>query len=260
MLRLACLGMIFAGLAAAQPMILSGGVTNGASFAPGQGVAPGGLVSIFGSSLAASTVPGDTVPLSATIAGTSVTFNGIPAGLYFVSDGQVNAQLPWDVLPPGVSSGTATMVVTGPGGRSAPFAVQVLPAAPGIFTAGAGYAIAINADGAVAAPSGAIPGLATHPAHAGDILAVLATGLGAVNPPDADGAASLDALRNTIAMPLVFIGGVQSSVQFSGLSPQFPGVNQVNVVVPQVSPGNSIPIQFQMNSITSTNQAVIAVQ
>lgn len=262
MLRLACLLTIFGGLAAAQPSIFTGGVVNGASFAPGQGMAPGGLVSIFGSSLASSTVPGDTIPLSAAIGGTSVTFNGVPAGLYFVSSGQVNAQLPWNVLPAGATSGTATMVVTGPGGSSTPFTIQVVSAAPGIFSTptGAGYAIAINADGSLAAPAGAIQGIATHPAHVGDTLEVLATGLGAVNPPVANGAASLDALRNTIATPVVLIGGMQAVVPFSGLSPQFPGINQLNVVVPKVSPGNSIPIQLQMNSITSTNQVVIAIQ
>ena len=265
MLRLALLAAwtsIFAGVAAAQPSIFSGGVINGASFAKGQAVAPGGLVAIFGSGLASATIPGDTIPLSAKIDGTSVTFNGIPAGLYFVSDGQVNAQLPWDVLPSGTTSGTANMVVTGPSGPSAPFTVQVIPAGPGVFSfpPGAGYAIAINADGSLAAPAGAIAGIATHPAKVGDTLLVLATGLGTVSPPVANGAASLDALRNTLSVPVVLIGGKQSVVSFSGLSPQFPGINQVNVVVPQVSPGNSLPLQFQMGSITSTDQVVIAIQ
>jgi uncharacterized protein (TIGR03437 family) len=259
MFKLAGLLAVFAGMGAAQPSIFSGGVINGASFAKDQAVAPGGLVAIFGTGLASATVPGDTIPLSAAISGTSVTFNGISAGLYFVSGGQVNAQMPWDVLPPGISSGTANMVVTGPGGASSAFAVQVISAAPGIFTSG-GYAIAINADGSLAAPAGAISGMATHPAKVGDTLAILATGLGAVTPADGNGAASLDALRTTVATPVVLIGGAQAAVPFSGLSPQFPGINQVNVIVPKVGPGNSIPIQIQMNSITSTDQVVIAVQ
>jgi uncharacterized protein (TIGR03437 family) len=253
---------MFVGVATAQPSIFSGGVINGASFEKGQAVAPGGLVAIFGTGLASETIPGDTIPLSATIGGTSATFNGIPAGLYFVSDGQVNAQLPWDVLPSGVSSGTANMVVTGPSGSSEAFTVQVIPAAPGIFSfpPGAGYAIAINADGSLAAPAGVIAGITTHSAKVGDTLIVLATGLGAVSPSDANGAASLDALRNTLSVPVVLIGGKQAGVPFSGLSPQFPGINQVNVVVPQVGPGNSIPLQFQMGSITSTDQVVVAIQ
>jgi uncharacterized protein (TIGR03437 family) len=253
---------IFAGVASGQPSIFRGGVINGASFAKGQAVAPGSLVAIFGSGLASATIPGDTIPLSAAIGGTSVTFNGIPTGLYFVSDGQVNAQLPWDVLPSDVASGAANMVVTSPGGSSAQFSVQVIPAAPGIFSfpPGAGYAIAINPDGSLAAPAGAVAGISTHPAKVGDTLLVLATGLGAVSPPDGNGAASLDALRTTLSTPVVLIGGRQAEVAFSGLSPQFPGINQVNVVVPQVGSGSSIPIQFQMGSITSTDQVVIAIQ
>lgn len=253
---------ILAGCALGQPQIFDGGVINGASFIKGQVVAPGSVVSIFGTSLAASLSPGDTIPLSNTIAGTSVTFNGVPAGLYFVSDGQVNAQLPWDVLPPGVASGTVNAVVTTASGSSAPMAVQVAAVAPGVFSIpnGAGFAVAINSDGSLAAPPGAIPGITTHPAKVGDALVLYANGLGAVNTPIANGAASLDALRSTLAVPTVLVGGQQAQVLFSGLTPQFPGINQINFLVPQVAPGNSIPVQLEMGGITSTDQVVIAVQ
>ena len=248
---------VFSAFAHAQPSIFQGGVINGASFAKGQAVAPGGEVSVFGTGLATALIPGSTIPLAANIGGTSVTFNGFSAGLYFVSDGQLNVQLPWDVQP-----GNATMVITSPSGASAPFQVQVTAAAPGVYSipAGAGYAVAINADGSLAAPANAISGIATHPAHVGDTLAVLATGLGAVTPSIANSAASLDALRNTVLTPVVLIGGQQAAVGFSGLAPQFPGINQVNVVVPGGTSGNSVPLQLQMNGITSTDQVVIAVQ
>ena len=117
-----------------------------------------------------------------------------------------------------------------------------------------------NADGSLAAPAGAIPGIATHPAKVGDTLIVYANGLGAVSPAVANGAASLDALRSTNATPVVLIGGRQAVLAFSGLTPQFPGINQINLVVPQVSAGASIPLQIQMGGITSTDQVVIAIQ
>jgi uncharacterized protein (TIGR03437 family) len=61
-------------------------------------------------------------------------------------------------------------------------------------------------------------------------------------------------------MPVVLIGGVQAQVAFSGLSPEFPGVNQINVVVPQgVTPGNAVPLQLQVGGITSTDQVTIAI-
>lgn len=258
---LACAAAALTGGCLAQPVVFDGGVLNGASFVKGQAVTPGSLVSIFGSSLAATLTPGDSIPLSATIDGTSVTFNGVSAGLYFVSAGQVNAQLPWDVLPPGVTSGTVNVVVMNQGVPSAPIAVQVAAVAPGIFSIpnGAGYAVAINADGSLAAPMGAIPGINTHPANVGDALILYANGLGAVDSTPADGAASLDQLRHTVATPTVLVGGQQAQVLFSGLTPQFPGVNQINFIVPQVPPGNSIPLQLQMGGITSTDQVTIAV-
>src|SRR5436305_13290330 len=99
-------------LSAQVPVVADGGVLNGASFARGQAVAPGSIVSIFGTELATSLAQADTVPLSNSLGGVSVTFNGVPAPLYFVSAGQINAQIPWNVIPNGISSGTADIVVT----------------------------------------------------------------------------------------------------------------------------------------------------
>jgi uncharacterized protein (TIGR03437 family) len=57
------------------------------------------------------------------------------------------------------------------------------------------------------------------------------------------------------------IGGVPAQVLFSGLTPQFTGVNQVNIVVPSgVSPGNAVPLQIQAGTVTTTNQVTIAIQ
>jgi uncharacterized protein (TIGR03437 family) len=263
--KLAVISSILIGCALAQPSVFSGGVIDGATFTKGQAVAPGSVVSIFGSGLAAATLGGDTIPLSATIGSTSVSFNGEAAPLYFVSAGQVNAQLPWDIQP-----GTINVTVTNGGVTSPATAVSVGSFSPGIYSipAGAGYAVAINnADQSIAAPPGAIPGLTTHPAKAGDVMIMYANGLGPVSlngsAPAANpvlGAASLDATRYTLTVPTLLIGGKQAQVVFSGLAPQFPGINQINFVVPSVTPGNSIPIQLVEGGITSTNQVVIAIQ
>jgi len=259
-----CVGAAFS----QTPVIADGGVLNAASFdkTAGAPLAPGQLISIFGSNLAAGLALNDTVPLSTSLSDSvSVTFNGITAGLDFVSPGQINAQLPWNVLSNGTASGTATVVVTRNGTASSQAVVNIGPTAPGIFSIppGAGYAIAINAaDGQLATPVGQIPGLATHPCKAGDVLIVYATGLGPVDTPIANGADSLDKLRNTIASPTVLIGGVPATVFFSGLTPQFPGVNQLNIQVPAgVTTGASIPLQIRVNGgPLSTANVVIAIQ
>ena len=256
-----CFTALAATLCAQTPAVTPGGVLNGASFAREQAVAPGSLVSIFGSDLASGLTQNDTVPLSTTLSSVSVTFNNIPAGLYFVSPGQVNAQIPWNVLPSGMTSGRVAVVVTRNGVASAPQQVDIIPAAPGIFylPEAGGWAIAINSDGSLAAPDNAIPGVATHPAAAGDGIAMLATGMGAVDPPVANGANSLDVLRNTVARPVVLVGGRPANVVFSGLSPQFPGVNQINFAVPTGVSG-AVPLQLQVDTITTTDAVRIAIR
>jgi uncharacterized protein (TIGR03437 family) len=251
------------------PVISPNGVVNGATFAPGP-VAPGSIASIFGSNLAGSLATASTIPLSTALADVTVTINGQPAPLYFVSPGQsgqagsaqINIQIPYNVLPAGTTSGSANITVNRTSnGVSQPATVQIVPVSPGILQTN-GQAIAINnADGTIAAAPGSIQGLTTHPATAGDILILYATGLGAVTPTIANGANSIDQLRHTNVTPAVMIGGVQAQVLFSGLTPQFTGVNQVNIVVPSgVTPGSNVPIQILANSILTSNQVTIAIQ
>ncbi|HCC55782.1 MAG TPA: hypothetical protein DEQ47_00685, partial [Solibacterales bacterium] len=54
-------------------------------------------------------------------------------------------------------------------------------------------------------------------------------------------------------------GNTPGTVQFSGLTPQFPGVYQINAVVPPIPAGNAVPLQVQIGGITSPPSAFIAV-
>jgi len=176
------------------------------------------------------------------------------------SDDQINAQLPWEV---GSGTGVVNVTVTTSNGISIPVAVNFAPSMPGVFTAAAGgqlYAIAVNsADSSLAWPSG-LASTGSHPAKAGDILIIYSTGLGAVDHTPADGGIP-GQLANTVAQPTVLFNGVPGTVQFSGLAPQFVGVNQLNVEVPSGAPsGNAVPLQIKVNGFTSTNQAVVAIQ
>jgi uncharacterized protein (TIGR03437 family) len=254
-------------LAHAQPVVPANSVVNSGSYTA-QGVAPGSLVSIFGSDLAASTSSGSTIPLSTTLSDVmSVTFNDIPAGLYFVSGGQINAQIPFDVLT-GQTSGTATLVVTRASGASAPTSVSVVQASPGIFTTnakGTGQAFAYdNTTGDLAAPSGsAVGGFTSAPisVSAGHALIIACTGLGSVTPSIADYvAASEGGLRNTVLIPTVTIGGVTAKFIYSVLSPQFVSEYQIGVTPAAGTPtGNAVPIQITINGVTTSNQVTIAV-
>jgi uncharacterized protein (TIGR03437 family) len=110
-----------------------------------------------------------------------------------------------------------------------------------------------------ASVAGSVPGVLTHPAKPGDLVIVYATGLGAVDVPIADGQASTDQTRNTLIKPTVMVGGLAANVLFSGLTPQYPGVNQLNVIVPNAVPGDSVPIQIQVGGITTPVTTTMAV-
>jgi uncharacterized protein (TIGR03437 family) len=243
---------------AQTPVVTTGGVINAANgISP---VTPGSLVSIYGSNLAAGLAQADTIPLSTTLGSVSVTFNGIAAPLLFVSGGQINAQLPWNVLSSG-TTGTASVVVTRNNQPSAPQSLQVGPFSPGIFAIG-NIAVSINSDGSIAAPAGSIPGIATKPAKIGDPggLVIYCTGLGPVSPPAVNGAASLDALRTATTTPTVLIGGKAAQVVFAGMSPQFVGVNQVNVAIPTGTPtGDAVSLQISLGGITTSASITMAV-
>jgi uncharacterized protein (TIGR03437 family) len=253
-------------LAAAQaqtPVISDGGVANAASFERGAGVVPGSMVSIFGTSLAAGLARLDSVPLSTTIANVSVTFNGVAAPLQFVSENLIAAQVPWEVLPDPTVSGTASVVVTWLGNQSQAVTIPIVPAAPAIYRVHpwTTQAMALNADGTLAAALGTIEGFQSHPANVGDAIIVYANGLGAVTPGIATGANSQDITRTTQTTPTVLIQGQSANVTFSGLSPKVPGLNFLNVVVPAgITSSDAAPIQIQIGSTTTTAQITIAVR
>ena len=231
--------LLLASTAWAQPAINPGGIVNAASDAPAP-VAAGSIVSIYGSNMA----------------GATVTFNGVPAPLFYVSAGQINAQVPWNV------NGAASVVVATPAGTASQ-TVAIAATAPGIFTAassGIGQGIGTdNSDGAIAAPAGLIAGLSTHPISIGGYLVIWCTGLGALDQNAVTGAPPAQ-IANTLAKPSVLIGGMPQTLVYSVASPQYPGEYQVAVqVAPGTPTGDAVPLQMQMNGVLTEANVTIAV-
>ena len=268
-IRIAALLFGITGLGFAQTPVFNGtSVVNAAGFQ--NPVAPGSLISIFGTNLASTTAQADTIPLSTSLGGVTVQFvqggNNFNAPMLFASPGsasassQLNLQVPWELVPGG---GNVTAIVTVNGNASAPQQINVGPLGPGVFESN-GLAIAVNnLDGTLAWQAGVVPGLTTHAAKAGDVLVIYATGLGAVDTqiPDGQAPANFDnKLRNNTTPPTVLVGGVQAQLIYSVLSPQFVGVNQLAIFVPSgVTPGNNVPLQIQEGGLTSPNTTTIAI-
>jgi uncharacterized protein (TIGR03437 family) len=234
------------------PSITSAGVTNAASFQTG--IAPGGIITIFGTNLGAAT--GKTLtatgsPWPQQLGGTSVTINGATAPVYYVlnlnGQEQLSVQAPWSL----VGASSAMVSVTTASGTSPSVTVPVLAAQPGIFILDSGSSGATHVSGLVAG--------ASNPAASGEVVVLYLTGLGAVSSPPSTGtSASLTTLSPTVVTPQVMIGGVSAPVAFSGLAPGFIGTYQTNVTVPTGVSG-LVDLTVLANGVTS-NKAKIAVQ
>ncbi len=102
-------------------------------------IAPGSLISILGDNLTDRTAsaPADAENLPTELGGVRVYIDGIQVPLLFVSPGQINAQLPWEVLDAtGLSAYVRTEWSDGRVTISNPVAVPVISQNPGIFTYG----------------------------------------------------------------------------------------------------------------------------
>src|ERR1700733_4839553 len=220
-------------------------VVNGASFSPTAPVAPGSIVSIFGTGFASLAASSSTWPTA--IGETSVTFNGVAAPLYYVSFGQIDAQVPF-----ALGLGNVNVEVTVGSQVSAPQTIHVEAFSPGIFTVDpAGTGAILHASNYVLVSSSA-------PAQPGEYILIYATGLGAMRTPVPSGTpAPGNPPAETLDTPTVAIGGLSSLVSFSGLAPDFVGLYQVDVQVPTSLAAGNQTVQISADGVFS-NTAILA--
>lgn len=207
------------------------GIVNAANFAPGPFFAANSVVTIFGTNLSnasngvsANQVPGGTLPTSEGMAGTSVYVANMPVPLLYVSADQVNFLIPTNLIPGTVPVRVVKQGLTGPEVK-----ITLVPGAPALFTTPDGYIIAEdwNAGYAVIASDA--------PAHAGDLVIVYATGLGAAGQ-NATGFVPASAVPiDNLASLNVYVNGVavnRSAILYAGLTPGFAGLYQINLLLP----------------------------
>jgi uncharacterized protein (TIGR03437 family) len=142
-----------------------------------------------------------------------------------VGSQQINFQVPFSVSGYG-NLNNVELQYNGLSSFALPPAV-----APGIFTYG-------NGSGALQHALDFSPVTNTNPAKTGETIIVYATGLGAVKPPVATGAAATGPASSTYCRfpPTVNVG----DVLYSGSTPGFPGLYQMNVrLSAQLPSGNN---------------------
>jgi uncharacterized protein (TIGR03437 family) len=170
-----------------------------------------------------------------------VTVNGIPAPIFRMETNAIFFEIPNEAP----QSGPADFVVSNPttGQILAAASFNMQSASPGLFTtnsSGTGQVAATTYD-SKGNPLGTSPYAngPSNPVPAGGILTLWLTGSGYVSGLPADGTAP-GGTFNTHSTPTVYIGGQPATVLASVISPQYPGLWQINVVVPANTPSSTI--------------------
>jgi uncharacterized protein (TIGR03437 family) len=240
----------------APPAFRSIDVVNAASYLSGP-VAPGEILSLFGSSLGPAAGLGARLDsadrLATTVGDVSVRFDGIAAPLAFVQSDQINAIVPYGLA--GKQAGGLEIEYRGL--KSSIVTVPVAASAPGIFTAdssGRAQAAAFNEDGT--------PNSVANPARRGSILVFYGTGGGQMSPPGLDGAMTPDASTKPLLPVTARIGGVEAEVLYAGGVPTLvSGLLQFNVKVPDNSPtGSAVPLSITIGEASSQPGVTVSIQ
>jgi uncharacterized protein (TIGR03437 family) len=222
-------------------------ITSVVNAGMGSDLAPGGLISVFGTQLSPVNMTTSEIPLPTALANSCLSVNGLAVPILYVSPNQVNAQMPYQEI------GDVTLILRTPGGQSNNFNVVIEPNAPSVFLASVGSETNIptvirNDDNELVTPS--------HPIHrnSNTALVIYLTGLGPTSPAVATGQpAPSNPLAVSLLPPTVTLGGVDLPVLFSGLAPGLVGVDQINVSVPfSVPEGMSVPLTITQGAVSTS--------
>ncbi|MGD0047522.1 MAG: LamG-like jellyroll fold domain-containing protein [Bryobacteraceae bacterium] len=227
-------------------------VVNAASYQ--SGIASAGFVSIFGTGLSASTrawtwadFTGSNLPLS--LDRVSVTINGKPAYVEYISPTQINA-----IAPDDDTIGPVPVQVKTPQGTGYAGTALKQKLSPAFFVYQSGttsYVAAVHLDGTLVGPTGP----SSRPAVPGEFIEMYGTGFGATNP--AVPTAQLVPQPAPLVLPAtVSIGGVNAVVQWAGLVSS--GLYQINVQIPNVAPGDQ-PVQTAISGFQGPGNVFVTV-
>lgn len=188
-------------------------------------IAPGGVILVVGTGLAPGGASATQSPLPEQLGNVCVTANNQAMPLFNVSGSQIMAQLPFNV------AGSASIVVTTPGGSSNSFPGNVQSFAPAIFHTGqAGDQTGIAT--VVRLTNNELVTF-TNPIHPNEMIEIFLTGLAQTSPLPALGAgAPFNPLAVVSTPPSVTLGGLALPVTFAGLVPGEVGVYQIDAYVP----------------------------
>jgi uncharacterized protein (TIGR03437 family) len=250
----------------AVPTIAKNGIVTASAFGSYVGAAaPGSYVEIYGQYLAGTTrgwassdFTGNQAPTS--LDGVSVTLNGIPAYVNYVSPTQVNIQVP-DNIP----VGTASLVVSFEGVTGTAGSLLINTQEPGLlapatFKVGTRqYVAAVHATTNAFVSSGNIPNIPAAPAVPGETLIFYGTGFGPIS--NGSVAGLIASGQSTLANPFTMtIGGAPATVNYDGLAPGLVGVYQFNAVVPAGISSGDVAVSALLNGFFPLQSLYLSIK
>ena len=239
-------------IASTAPLIT--GVTDSAGFQ--QGISPGSWITIWGANLATTSrnwrpdteIIGGRLPIL--LDGVSVTIDGKPSAVNYISPGQLNVQAPDDT-----TTGAVQVVVTSPGG-TATATTTMQTVSPGLFMYDATNVAAQHVGYSIVAPAGLYPG--STPARPGEVIILYATGFGPTLPPTPSGQLVPAAPVVDLSAITLTIGGKPAQVQWAGIVGA--GLWQLNIQVPQDAPNGNAAVVARIGGKNTQGSAVVAIQ
>jgi uncharacterized protein (TIGR03437 family) len=233
-------------------------VENGASFLAG--FSQGSWITITGANLSSTTriwtgadFNGNNLPTQ--LDQVSVTIDGKPAYIYYISPTQINALAPADT-----AQGPVPVQVTYAGATTNVLTATESPFTPALFMfspQGQKYVAAVRVDGQYIGPTSLYSGL-TVPAKVGDTLELFGTGFGPTNPAT-NFAQTFSGAPPTADTVTATIGGVAATVVGSTGYLVYPGEYQFDIVVPSVPSGDNLVV-LKVNGVTTQANAYLTVQ
>jgi uncharacterized protein (TIGR03118 family) len=223
------------------------------------GIAANTYVTIKGNNLAATKrswaaadfgAAGKTLPVS--LDGVSVTLNGEPAYISYISPVQINLLTPAD-LP---SAGRVTIQVSNNTLTSGAFNVTPQAVAPSFFLLdAAGHVAATHADYSLIGTATSTP--AGTPAKPGETIILYGNGFGATNPPAVNGQVQAGAAP-LVQMPIIQFNGATGTIAFAGLTAT--GLYQFNITVPSAVEDGDVSVTAMTLGVNSPMDGLITIK
>jgi uncharacterized protein (TIGR03437 family) len=182
--------------------------------------------------------------------GVSVTMNGEPAYIYYISGTQLNV-----LTPPDLALGAVQVQVAVNGTTSSTFTTPSQAESLSFFVFDtAGYVVGTHLNGNDLGPASLYPGLTT-PTQPGEEVVLYANGFGPVSSQVVKGSETQSGSLPTL--PVITIGGTQANVLFAGLVE--PGLYQFNVIVPQSAASGDNALSATYNGLTTQSPVLLTI-